>query len=445
MKKITIALSLLLITSLNLFSQDSISIYLGNFQYQKALNYIETLESSKELQLKQALCHKALGNYKKSIEILLPLSGEYPTDIQIKSELALCYEAIAKRQISIDYYDDLIRLDSTNVYFKQQKADLLYQQGKFNDALTLFQQIYNQNKSPNALKRIGQCFEKMNVLDSAKIYFKEAWDINPDDSFSAANLTNVCLKQGSLPEALTYSEEYMKRDTTDQQINLLNALCYYKMDDYEAAAERLKKCFEAGDSSLIVNRSLGISYYSLNDSYDAQPFLENAFRQDTTNNNVLYCLAIACNDMGEHEKAIPYFRKLLERTIPPDLTLYLYYKNLASACVKGSHYQDAIDAYVEALKYADDNQKMNIHYTMGNIYQFRLDNDKNALESFKLYKISLTNYLENIKFKEGIEPEEIAATQEKITHLNAYISELRAAIKAGKKSANKSPMVIRTP
>ncbi len=72
---------------------------------------------------------------------------EIPENVQIKSELASCFEALGQRQASIACYDGLIQLDSTNLYFKKQKADLLYQQGKYDISLDLFKDIYNQNNS----------------------------------------------------------------------------------------------------------------------------------------------------------------------------------------------------------------------------------------------------------------------------------------------------------
>lgn len=431
MKKSIIILCCLLSCISHLFSQESqnlLSDYLRNYQYQKALDYIETQEQTKGLLIQKALCYKALGNYPKSLEILYPLSKEYTADLQIIAEMAACYEALSQRQAGVDCYDELIRLDSINVYFKMQKADLLYQQGKYKESLELFRHINKEHMMTNSLKRVGQCFEKINMPDSAMIYFKEAWEANPKDVFSAANLVNLCLKSGRSLEAVAYSDKYIETDTTDQQMNLLNALGYYMLDNYEVSIAKFEKCHQRGDSSLILNRSLGLAYYSLNDSYSAQPFLERAYEQDTTNNNVLYCLAVACNDMGEHKKAIPHFLRLLGRTIPPDLTLYLYYRNLGSAYDKGSYYQEAVDSYTTALKYGGENQQMNLYYMIGNIAENYLDDKSKALEYFRLYKVSLGNYLSNLREKEDVELKEIEETEFKVKHLDRHISKLEKEI-----------------
>lgn len=417
------------IASFSQANNDSLRNYIENFQFQKALDYISGQEPSLELQLQEAMCYKALGNYRKSIEILQKLSTEYTENVRVKSELANSYAVIGRRQAGIDCYDELIRIDSVNLYYKIQKAELLYQQTKYSDALYLFKEVYNSNNSPNTLTQIAQCFEKMNQTDSAMVYFKYAWELNPTDGFSAANLVNLCLKTDRELEALTYSNTYLEKDSTDQQMNLLNALTYYTMDNYEEAILRFKKCYDAGDSSLIVNRSLGISYYSLKDNYEAEIYLDKAFRQDTTNNNVLYCLAVASNELADHKKAIPLFQKLLNRTIPPDLTLYLYYKGLASAYDKGSHFNNAIDTYLKALEYAGTNQKMTVYYTIGQLYENQIQDMNNALVYYKYYRVALNEYLDKQMKKDEPDEEHILDTKKRLGYLDEHIESLQKKIK----------------
>lgn len=429
MKKTLILLSFLIVHSV-LFSQtveSELEAYIQNFQYQKALEYISDKEPSAYLQFQEAMCHKALGNYLKSIDILQRLSTDNPENVRVKSELANCFAITGRRQAGIDCYDDLIRLDSTNLYYKIQKAELLFQQTKYEKALCLFKEIYGRNNSPNTLTQIAQCFEKMNQADSAMVYFKAAWDTNPSDSYSAASLVNLCLKAGRSLEALAHSTVYLEKDSTDQQMNLLNALTYYVMDNYEEAIFRFKKCYEAGDSSLIVNRSLGISYYSLRENYEAEIFLDKAFRQDTTNNNVLYCLAVSSNELADHKKAIPLFRKLLDRTIPSDLTLYLYYKGLASAYDKGSLFEDAVEAYKKALIYAGTNQKMTINFTIGQLYENQVKDSSNALIYYQNYRHDLNGYLEGLIRKNETD-ENVDDTKKRLKYLDEHIKELTKAM-----------------
>lgn len=409
--------------------QDSLDIYLGKFQYNKAIEYIDRQEPTKELMLQKASCYKALRDYKASSMVLQVLAYQFPDDVKVKFDLATSLESEGMLQAAIDCYNELLGLDSANVYFKTRKAELLFMDRVYDEALVLYHNIYDETKSITPLNRAGQCYERMNDLDSAQYYYYKAWGLDSANTFAAASLVNLNLKTKQYDNAIDLSEIYIWKDTTNQQMNLLNALGYYGKENYDESALRFYKCYQAGDSSLIVNRSLGISYYSLDDYYSAYPFLENAFRQDTLDNNVLYFLAVTSNNLGEYEKSISFFNKLLGRVIPADGMLYLCYKNLASAYSTGSIYDKAVESYIKALDYCTDYQDMMLYYHISSLTEYNLNDKKKALHYYNLYKKSLHRYIEELKNESNqTNTPEIDAIAEQITELEKHIRELEKAV-----------------
>lgn len=430
MKKAVLVLVLLTFTLSNLFSQNAentLDSYLSNFQYKKALEYIDTEPPTKTLLHKKALCYKALGNYKQAAGILEALSEEFPEDVKINTDLAGCFEAMGSMEKSIECYDRLIQSDTTNSYFRMQKAELLYQSKKYDQALGMYKDIYAENGYLNMLKRSAQCYEKMNQPDSAKWYFSVLCGIDSTDIHAAASLINLHLKTSHYLDAIMLSDHYVQKDSTNKQINLLNALAYYAADLYEEAVKRFTKCYNEGDTTLIVNRSLGISHYSLKNVEESYKHLGLAFQQDTTNNNVLYCLAVTCNDIGKPKESIDYFLKLMDRVIPSPMVVYLYYKNLAQAYHTDSQYKKSYEAFTEALKNADEDQKMNIYYVMANMLEYDMKDRNNALKYYQLYKQSLTAYIEKLKKEEEPDEVEIRICRGKLTKLTEFLDKLKTS------------------
>ncbi len=421
--------------------QELIDEYISNFQYSRALSYIEEQDMNKELLLKNALCYRGLDDYSKAVDILSALSEEYPLDIKIKSELALCYQALSNWQAGLNCYDNMIEMDSTNIYYKKQRADMLFRLGDFKSALSSYNYLTDNYGMKNMTKRSAQCYENMNMADSAIVYYKRAWEIDSTDSFSAASLINLNIKQAErklpatvryLSDAIRYSEEYIKKDSTNKQINLLNALSYYAANDYELAAERFERCNAAGDSSLVVNRSAGISYYSLGMNIMAYPYLLKAYEQDSTNNNVLYCLGVVSNELAEYKVAVKCFATLLRRTIPADITLYSYYKGLASGYEGTGENTLAVNNYRMAEQYATSGQNMYMYYNIASLYDYHLKQPELALEYYTKYKGSLMSYLEklkNIPDLDNTDIAEIKSTESKITSLSSHMERLEKTIK----------------
>lgn len=428
-------------------ANDSLSLLLRNYQYEKALKYIEKKEPTKESFVQKALCYKALGEYKNAIDILTELASSYPSDVPIISELATCYQAIAQRQAGIDCYDRLIAIDSTNIYFKIQKAELEFQIGRYDKALTLFYKIYNQNNSANTLKQIAQCYEMMNEVDSAIIYYRKTLSENPLDGYSAASLTNICLKEGLIPEGKASSQAFMDMDTTNLQVNLLNALCYYATtQEYGEAINRFKLCEQRGDTSLILNRSLGNSYFLINNFYDAEIYLDKAYRQDTTNNTVLYALASSSLKLGDHWKSAPLFQKLANKIKPDSVLLSLTYSKLGESYGRANDYNKQIQALRMLLLYQEPIDKMAIYYSIANIYDDKLNDIKNALVYYTLYRGSLVDYVNSLKKKEEDENSKnrIEDSKKRIKALDEHILDLEKGETKDRKSFSKKQTSIMT-
>lgn len=161
-------------------------------------------------------------------------------------------------------------------------------------------------------------------------------------------------------------------------------------------------------------------------SQDETSVLEK-YRNDSTNNNVLYCLALSYKDMSEYALTIPLLQKLLDRTIPPDLTLYLYYTNLAESYSSWSDSNNANVYYEKALGFADDDQKMNVYYLLANLNEYKIRDREKAFSYYELYKDSLIAYIERLKKKEGDESEEIVRSTQILKDLGKFIKELKAS------------------
>ncbi|MBD8347384.1 tetratricopeptide repeat protein [Dysgonomonas sp. HGC4] len=405
--------------------------YIASYQFDKALIVIENENQTKELQEKRAISYKGLDNYSKAIEVLSSLSQAYPEDLQIKSEMALCYQALSNWSAGLNCYNALIELDSVNIYYKIKRADMLYRLDNYKDALVDYKALTDDYKLSNMIKRSAQCFENMNELDSAMAYYSKAIEADTMDVFSIASLININIKQKNFEEAMRLSDSFVEKDSTNRQINLLNGLSYYGADFYEDAVSRFRRCYLNGDSSLVVNRSLGISYYSLGQNEEALPFLLKAYAQDSTNLRVLYCLGVISNEIRDYANSVTYFGTLLDRTIPADMYLYLYFRGLAKGYEGLEEYKEAVDNYEEATRYGTRNQNMYLNFTLATIYDYDLRQADKALNYYLKYQASLRDYLEELKRREDKDEThklEMTNVESSIKTLNSQIGRLEKEV-----------------
>ena len=408
--------------------QDSVlTNYLQRAQYRQAIEYLNTQEATRNLEYQKALCYKWLSNYSKTIEILETLQKNYPEDISVQLELAQCYEANLQYPQSIYYYEKLIKADPANTYFQVQKADVLYRTEKYITALEEYMQIDPETYNPAYLKKsIALCCEKINQPDSAKVYYRAAWEIDNKDIFSALSLVKLCIRQEEYEEALSFSETFLSTDTTNAQMNVLNAFTYYNLSEYEEAVRRFEKCRTTGDSSLMVNRSIGISYFFLKNDTAAYPCLQQAYERDTTNMTVLYALASVNYNLGYYPEAIRAYQKLIERIVPNPNALYTYYNGLARACEKNSLYHDAVEHYLTAIRYAPSNaQKMDPYFNLSTMMEFNLQDYSKAVFYYTQYQATLLNYQNTMLEQAFPNPEQVKEIEFKLNELEKHIRQLK--------------------
>jgi len=399
---------------------DTLQIYIRNAQYRKAIEFIDQLEPTKDLLYQKALCFRYMNNFSNAIDILNTLSEEYPDDIPVKLQLASCYEAVSQYIKGIDCYDQLLLIDSTNTYFEVRKADLFYRSERYNLALDAYKRIdlfYN----PNYITRcIGMCYDKLDQPEEAKKYFAKAWDLNEQDAHSANSLVKAQVKEENYLSAYENSERFIKSDSTNATMNALNAFVYYNMDYYDIAIERFEKCLQNGDSSLLVNRSLGFSYYLTGKESLAYPFLQQAFLQDTTNTNVLFVLGRVCHKLGHYSEAIEYFLTMIDKTIPSNKLVYNIYKELAMTYEKNRDFQLAADNYLKTLNFTQDNtEKMDIYFRIASLLDKDLRKYTSAVYYYKEYRRCLVNYQYSLKSEQ-----EISEVETRLTALDEYIQSL---------------------
>jgi len=418
---------------------DTLQMYVSNAKYRQAIEFINGKEPTKDLLYQKVLCYKFLNDYSSAIEILDTLSEKYPDDIPINLQLAVCYEAIARYSKSIDCYDHLLSTDSTNTYFAVRKADLLFRSEKYASALVAYSRV-DSTYNPNYIaKSMAACYEKLNQPDSAKDYYAKAWELNEQDVYSANSLVKINVKKEDYLSAYQNSEKFIEKDSTNAVMNALNAYAYYNMKYYDIALARFQKCLQQGDSSLLVNRTLGYIYFQTGKDSLARPFLQEAFLQDTTNNNVLYSLGKVNYDLGYYQEAVGCFQKMAENLVPSDALLYSLYKSLAMSQEKNGAFDIALESYHKALRYAFDNaDQMDLYYAMANLSDKELKNYFMAIANYKEYRRCLFNYQSSLT-----DDKEVGEIENKLTALDEYIKSLTVEAEKSMSLAAKDSLVTK--
>jgi len=158
----------------------------------------------------------------------------------------------------------------------------------------------------------------LTAADRAK--FDRAFDefvaeqrFNADRPEAQANLGQVLIQRGRLPDAITAFREAIRLDRTffPAYVNLADA---YRMQENEAEAERvLRQGIESSPSSAVVHHSLGLALVRQHRLREALPELARAVALEPAEPRYSYVYAVGLHENGQRGDAIRVLQNSLAR------------------------------------------------------------------------------------------------------------------------------------
>jgi tetratricopeptide (TPR) repeat protein len=175
--------------------------------------------------------------------------------------LAAVYNRCGKYDSAVVVYEKMYALDSTNV-------DALTGIGKyFNQmALEYMDSMKTANKADDTAAARGFTKQRDMAFDSAKVYFRQAFDAAPDDQFVAEELGVVCYVTEDYDCAIPAFKKLteLQPDNADNWTSLGDS--YLKTRQWDKAARAYEKVVEIEPNNKPIWESLEALYKELGET-----------------------------------------------------------------------------------------------------------------------------------------------------------------------------------
>lgn len=169
-------------------------------------------------------------------------------DPLITFALAELYNSIAALDQAKKLYEELIHdgiEQLANVSLNERLGELLMNQGKFEDALAIYNDMTELTPHMRFLQALA--YYHLNEYEKALAIFKELHDKHSELTAVSFYLAECLMKENQLEEALSIAEQGLKDEPLNIQLYLLVAELCYRQNNISEAEHYLRQALEIDD------------------------------------------------------------------------------------------------------------------------------------------------------------------------------------------------------
>jgi len=212
----------------------------------------------------------------KAIEQYREIYRVEPEDTESALWLARLYRLRNDPDKAEEVLRGILRTDSDNEPAVEQLTQLLLDEGKNGEAVTLLEGITTHTNSPTLLDLLGDAYTQSHDLPKAEGAYRKAVDLDPSELSHQRGLGQTLLSQEKFQEALTVYEKLADVMPDDSDVYLRIAQIYRELHQMDKAEDNLVKARQLAPGSLEVMYNEAMLYQAQGRFDDAIRVLSDA-------------------------------------------------------------------------------------------------------------------------------------------------------------------------
>lgn len=349
---------------------------MANYDYETALSLIDQETPTVPLLYQKGRALKGLGRNAEALKVFQEIVAQDSLNPRAYIEAAECSKTQARLNQALDYYREAVRLNPDNKYARLQYIAMLMNMKRYRESLAESTQLAQTDSSAYVLHLQAESMEHIYKNDSILQVIEAYEEIQrryPEDFLSAAKLGNIYIAGSQYDDAIAATEKYRDIDSTNVLVNRVNAQAYCLNKEYPTAINRYESLLQKQDSSFQTCYYAGISYYAINDFYQAHDLLLRALEEDRTNINTLYYLGRASAKTSWKREGVEYLETAVQLVLPSDSVMIRLYTGLSDCYRMAGLFTDQANTLLEQYeKY--DTGKHRLLYDAAFVYYYHLKN-----------------------------------------------------------------------
>jgi tetratricopeptide (TPR) repeat protein len=212
----------------------------------------------------------------KAIEQYREINRLDPSDTESALWLARLYRLKNEHDKAEQVLKAILKTDPENEPAVEQLTQLLMDEGKSTEAVTLLEGITSRSSSAVLLDLLGDAHTQAHELAKAEEAYRKATEIDPSEPSHQRGLGQTLLAEEKYPEALKVYEKLSDLMPDDSDVYLRIAQIYRELHQLDKAEQNLVKARQYAPGSLEVMYNEAMLYQAQGRYEDAIRVLSNA-------------------------------------------------------------------------------------------------------------------------------------------------------------------------
>jgi tetratricopeptide (TPR) repeat protein len=225
-----------------------------------------------------------------------------PTDTESALWLARLYRLRGEQDQAETVLRGILKTEPDNEAAVEQITQLLLDEGKSAEAVSLLEGLTNRTPSPTLLDLLGDAYTQTKQLDKAEQAYRKAVELDPSELTHLRGLGQTLMAEEKYPDALAVYQKLIDVMPDDGDNYLRIAQIYREMHQLDQAEENLLKARQYEPGSLEVMYNEAMLYQAQGRYDDAIRVLAdavNGVKQSTVLPSRRRSLAILYQELGQ--------------------------------------------------------------------------------------------------------------------------------------------------
>ena len=226
-----------------------------------------------------------------------------PADTESALWLARLYRLQNRHDQAENVLRGILKADPDNEAGVEQLTQLLLDEGKSGEAVSLLENVTAKSSSPILLDLLGDAYTQTRDLVKAEAAYRKATEIDPSELSHQRGLGQTLLAEEKYPEALKVYQKLADLMPDDADVYLRIAQIYRELHQLDKAEETLTKARQYSPGSLDVMYNEAMIYQAQGRSEDAIRVLSEAVAGVKNQSDVLptrrRSLAVLYQQLGQ--------------------------------------------------------------------------------------------------------------------------------------------------